>query len=73
MPTRKIACPDFFVPCRSADHDPPTMMHFEPGTYEHECSSCHKKVVFIVGGTYCSEVIPTWTTVIWPKTYKMIL
>lgn len=49
-PTKKIA--DAPVPCFHPEHDPPSMMVFEPGTYEHTCPSCGKKVVFTVGGTF---------------------
>lgn len=51
MPTRKIADlpkPED-PPCSHPEHNPPTHMAFEPGTYEHECPSCHRKTVFDVG------------------------
>jgi len=28
------------------------MMVFRPGTYEHECPRCHRKVIFVVQPTY---------------------
>ena len=34
--------------CKHPEHDPPKMMVFEPGTYEHECPGCGKKIVFRV-------------------------
>ena len=46
MTTRKIAEP--VNPCTHPEHNPPSMMVFEPGTYEHECPSCHEKQVFEV-------------------------
>jgi hypothetical protein len=54
MPTRKIADEKDFRPCRHPDHEPPKMMVFQPGTYEHECPACGKKIVFTVHGTYMS-------------------
>lgn len=50
MPLRKIA--DEEVPCRHPEHNPPSMMVLEPGTYEHTCPGCHKKTVFRVTGHY---------------------
>ena len=51
MPTRKIrdASPP---PCLSPEHEPPKHMVFEPGTYEHECPACGRKIVFTVPGYY---------------------
>lgn len=49
MPTIKL--PESSKPekvCYSSGHDVPSMMVFDPGTYEHTCSSCGKKTVFIV-------------------------
>jgi len=53
MPTRKIEdakppCMDHKLPCMDPDHNPPNNMYYSPGTYEHECPSCHEKVVFTV-------------------------
>jgi hypothetical protein len=48
MPTRKIADFDQKQICRDPGHNPPTMMLFEPGIYEHECPSCHNKMIFTV-------------------------
>lgn len=47
MPTRKIAEASD-KRCYDPDHSPPTMRVFEPGTYEHECPTCHFKTVFTV-------------------------
>lgn len=52
MPTKKIA--DDEKPCFHPDHDPPRHMVFPPGTYEHACPGCKRKVVFRVDGIYCS-------------------
>lgn len=38
------------VVCRDREHDVPTMISLPPGTYEHECPSCHKRTVFRVNG-----------------------
>ena len=50
MPTRKISDPkeDRQNVCRSGDHEPPQMMVFEPGLYEHTCPACGKRTVFRV-------------------------
>lgn len=53
MPTRKIADPPP-PPCRSRDHNPPNMRVFPPGTYEHVCSACGHKVIFVVSPIYCT-------------------
>lgn len=49
MPTRKIA--DAWKPsppCPHPEHEPPSMVLLQPGTYEHECPVCHAKYVFTV-------------------------
>lgn len=47
MPTRKIAdLPP--GPCTDSEHNPPTMMLWEPGIYEHTCPRCGAKVRFCV-------------------------
>lgn len=49
--TRKIAdAPP--PPCRDPEHEPPKMMVFEPGTYEHICPTCGKKTIFTVSAAY---------------------
>jgi hypothetical protein len=48
MPTRKIAKPKDRGHCRDRAHDPPSMMVYENGLYEHECPSCGAKTVFRV-------------------------
>ena len=37
--------------CHDREHNVPTMISLPPGTYEHECPSCHKRTVFRVSGT----------------------
>lgn len=39
-------------PCRHPEHDPPSMIVLDPGTYEHTCPGCQKKTVFHVRGHY---------------------
>ncbi len=39
-------------PCNNHEHNPPSMMVFEPGTYEHECPGCGAKQVFVVRQNY---------------------
>lgn len=49
MPTRKIR--DLYnteIPCRDPEHNPPSMMVFEDGIYEHTCPSCGKVQRFTV-------------------------
>lgn len=50
MPTRKIAEAYIWKKqiCHDREHNPPNMMVFSPGTYEHECPSCHVKQVFTI-------------------------
>lgn len=40
-------------PCFSPDHEPPSHIVLEPGTYEHTCDACGEKVIFVVKGIYC--------------------
>lgn len=51
MPTRKISN-DEQIFCRHPEHNPPGMMVFSPGAYEHTCPACKKITVFRVTGTY---------------------
>lgn len=48
MPTRKIAEPNNRGYCRDREHNPPSMMVYENGLYEHECPSCGAKQRFRV-------------------------
>lgn len=48
MPTIKIKDFDSQDYCGHPEHDPPTMIVFEPGEYEHTCPGCGKKQRFIV-------------------------
>jgi hypothetical protein len=49
MPTRKIGEVVETRRCYDTSHDPPSMMVWEPGVYEHTCPSCGKKQTFVVG------------------------
>lgn len=52
--------------CLNPDHNVPSMICLQPGTYEHECPGCHRKTVFTVHGTYmCADKAtePTWELV----------
>lgn len=63
MPTEKIAdCPIVRV-CRHPDHNPPTMRLFKPGTYQHTCAGCGKKIVFHVAG----HTLSRWTGRVKPR------
>lgn len=44
--TRKIA--ELPRVCTSAQHDPPSMMVYEPGVWEHVCPDCGARQVFTV-------------------------
>ena len=43
---RKIK--DAEIPCMDSEHNPPMHIVLAPGTYEHTCPSCGKKVKFTV-------------------------
>lgn len=49
--TRKIAdAPP--PPCQHPEHNPPNMMVFKPGMYEHTCPGCGKTQIFTVSVVY---------------------
>jgi hypothetical protein len=53
MPTRRIDDPrwkgaDPAHTCRDPDHNPPDMVCWEPGTYEHTCGRCGMSRTFTV-------------------------
>jgi hypothetical protein len=48
MPIRKIADLPLASPCRHPEHNPPALMTYENGVYEHECPWCHHKQRFTV-------------------------
>lgn len=51
MPTKKIADPPEHErngPCRDPKHDPPSMMVYDPGIYEHTCPGCKRRIRFTV-------------------------
>ena len=50
MSLRKIA--DEPKPCRHPQHDPPTMIVLDPGTYEHTCPGCGRRKIFRVRGVH---------------------
>lgn len=52
MPTRKIADLPKHETCQHPEHQPPSMMCYPPGVYEHECPSCHKVQRFVVRESY---------------------
>lgn len=45
MPLEKISEPDV---CLDPEHNPPTHIVLEPGTYKYTCPSCGKVTVFTV-------------------------
>lgn len=49
MTLKKIA--EAPKPCTSSEHNPPSMMVYEPGTYEYACPSCGKVTWFSVGSS----------------------
>jgi hypothetical protein len=52
MPTRKIKDISKKEMCLDPEHNPPGMMVWEPGVWEHECPSCHKKQTFRIDPVY---------------------
>ena len=58
MPTRKINSDKESLQtyCSHPDHNPPSHMVFQPGSYEHVCSGCKRKMMFTVNGIYCNAV-----------------
>lgn len=46
MPLEKIA--EAVPPCFSPEHNPPSHIVLEPGTYRHTCPSCGYAVTFTV-------------------------
>ena len=48
MPTSKIKDLKEPVICRHPEHDPPNMMVYQPGVYEHVCPACGRKQTFTV-------------------------
>ena len=51
MPLKKIA--DMPKPCLHPEHNPPTMIVLEPGTYEYTCPGCGEKTTFVVPQVTC--------------------
>lgn len=51
MTLTKIA--DLPQSCLSPDHNPPSMVHLEPGVWQHTCSGCGKVSTFTVQGFAC--------------------
>ena len=51
MPLRKIEdnqCDKYKELCQHPEHNPPSHMVLEPGTYEYTCPACHNIVIFTV-------------------------
>jgi len=48
---RKYSMP---IGCAHPEHNPPSMMVFEPGRYRHTCPSCGRAIVFTVQRPYWS-------------------
>lgn len=40
-------------PCLSGEHNPPSMIVLQPGTYEYTCPMCGYKTTFSVHATTC--------------------
>lgn len=51
MPTRKIS--DLPRTCQHPAHNPPSMMVYSPGVWEHVCPSCGSKQTFTVQEVTC--------------------
>lgn len=54
MTIKKIEDKPFIIkgkePCKSPEHEPPTHVSLQPGTYEHKCPLCGDVRVFRVVG-----------------------
>jgi hypothetical protein len=48
MPAKKIA--EIVRSCQSNEHNPPSMMVWSDGVYEHTCPACGAKQIFTVTG-----------------------
>lgn len=46
--TKKIANLPKNETCRDREHNPPNMIVYEDGVYEHTCPSCGNKIIFTV-------------------------
>jgi hypothetical protein len=42
-----------FKPCLHPMHNPPSLMVFSPGEYEHTCPGCGNTIRFSVPGVTC--------------------
>ena len=57
MPTKKIADICDRKTCFDPEHNPPNMMVWEPGVYEHTCPGCGNKQRFVVGAAPTCSVM----------------
>lgn len=57
MPTRKLADLPRDKICHHPDHNPPSMMVFPPGHYQHVCSGCGHTRNFTVRQKVTMEVV----------------
>lgn len=53
MPTVKIG--EVERPCLHPEHNPPSMVVWEPGVYQHTCPACGAKITFTVNATVCQS------------------
>ena len=71
MPTRKVGEIDRLITCNDPDHDPPSMMVYPPGRYQHVCKFCGRTVFFTVYPTFISNSVQgcqdAWQAVKWKK------
>lgn len=44
--------------CQDPEHNPPTMIVLEPGTYRHTCPGCGRNMIFTVPGVTCRTTTP---------------
>ena len=59
MPIRKISddvYPILDQPCLSPEHNPPTYVVYEPGTYEWTCPECTHKTIIRVSNIATKSV-----------------
>lgn len=51
--TKKIADLPRHETCLSPNHNPPNMMVYSDGVYEHICSACGHRTIFTVRNPFC--------------------
>jgi hypothetical protein len=58
---RRLTGPSEVDPCQSPEHNPPSMLVYQPGWYEWECPACGHKQKFHVPGLTCWVKAPEYS------------